>query len=382
LGIIAYQKEVQPGVRKTFYMVVVEGINRYTGQRAQKKKRSISNRVTAERIYRELWSACRDNKPINEPYQYWGFLLRAYREHLDTKIRSGSNPLGFSPHTVHCKKSRLTHTEEWSSTHIDGITPMFVMNALDKMEANGMSRQNTNEVLKEVKCAFSFAIATGGLKTNLFAGTKMRKTPKRKLPALNHEEVETLLREAKLRSHPYYYVWLLTIALGLRRSELAGLKWIDVDFNQELIHVQRQLLPREGLVLNLKDWEDRLVAVPKHIIPLLKEMKLKTRTDFVIELDCPLWRSGGQAKILREFCREIGIKELSHHRLRATHITLALADDVPLAIVKENVGHAQLSTTDKYFSSSGIKMRGQMDRLRIPVHGDTGAEVIPMKNRK
>ena len=382
MGIIAYKKEVQPGVQKTFYMVIVEGINRYSGLRVQKKKRGIPTRITAERTYRELWSACRDNKPNNEPYQYWGFLLNAYRDHLELKVRSESNPLGFSPHTVRCKKSRLSHTDPWASTHIDAITPMFVMNALDAMETKGMSRPQTNEVLKEVKCAFAFAVSSGGLKTNLFAGTKMRKAPKKKLPALNHEEVEILLREAKLRSHPYYYVWLLTIALGLRRSELAGMKWIDVDMGQELIQIQRQLLPREGLVQNLKDWEDRMVAIPKHIVPVLKEMKLRSKSDFVIELDCPFWRDGGQARILRQFCREIGIKELSHHRLRATHITLALADDVPLAIVKENVGHAQLSTTDKYFSSSGIKMRGQMDRLRVPVHGDTGAEVIPMKGRK
>lgn len=241
-----------------------------------------------------------------------------------------------------------------------------------------MSRPHTNEVLKEVKCIFTFGISTGVLKVNLFAGTKMRKAPKKKLPALNHEEVEVLLREARMRSHPYYYVWLLTIALGLRRSELAGLQWIDLDFNQGLIHVQRQLLPREGLVLNLKDWEDRMVAIPQHLIPVLKEMKLRATTDFVIELDCHYWRSGQQARVLREFCREIGIKELSHHRLRATHITLALADDVPLAIVKENVGHAQLSTTDQYFSASGIKMRGQMDKLEIPVpEGD--AAVLPLK---
>lgn len=382
MGVIAYQKEIQPGVRKTFYMVVAEAINRYTGRRVQKKKRSIQTKAKAERIYRELWNACRDEKPNIDLYKYWGPLLEAYRKYLDSKVRSEANPLGFSPHTVRCKKSRLIHTEPWQSTHIDLITPMFVMNALDVMEADGMSRQHTNEVLKEVKCVFAFAISNGCLKANLFAGTKMRKAPKKKLPALNHEEVEVLLREAKLRSHPYYYVWLLTIALGLRRSELAGLKWIDVDMNQELIQVQRQLLPREGLVLNLKDWEDRMVAIPTHIIPVLKEMKLKANTDFVIELDCAQWRDGQQAKVLREFCREVGIKELSHHRLRATHITLALADDVPLAIVKENVGHAQLSTTDKYFSSSGIKMRGQMDRLRVPVHREAGAEVIPMKNRK
>lgn len=379
MGIIPYQTEVSPGVKKTLYMVVAEAINRYTGQRVQKKRRGIQSKPKAQLIYKELWSACREQRPDIAEFSHWAILLDSYREDIQKKIRSAENPMGFSPHTVDCKRSRLSHTDKWNGLHIDLVTPKFVSDQLDEMEKNGMSRQNTNEVLKEVKCVFAFGLATGGLKSNLFAGMKMRKTLKRRLPALNHEEVSILLSEAKQRQHPYFYVWLLTIALGLRRSELAGLKWSDVDFSQELIHLQRQLLPREGEVSQLKDWEDRMVAIPNHIVPVLKELKLKSTSDFVIELQCAHWRDGHQAKILRAFCKEIGIKELTHHRLRATHITLALADDVPLAIVKENVGHAQLSTTDKYFSSSGIKMKGQMDRLRIPVPQDGLAAVLPLK---
>lgn len=382
MGIVPYKQKNSFSKFETRYMVVAEAINRYTGLRVQKKRRGILSKPKAERLYRELWSQCREQRPDSDTFINWESILMAYRADIEKKIRSSENLLGLSPHTVKCKKSRLIHTNLWSKQHIDLITPAFVSNELDAMEKKGMSRQQTNEVLKEIKCVFAFGISVGGLKSNPFAGTKMRKAPRRKLPALNHEEVEILLREAKHRNHAYYYVWLLTIALGLRRSELAGLQWQDVDFSQELIHLQRQLLPIEGLVSQLKDWEDRMVAIPKHIVPVLRELKLKATSDFVIELNCRHWKDGHQATVLRQFCREIGIKELSHHRLRATHITLALADDVPLAIVKENVGHAQLSTTDRYFSSSGIKMRGQMDRLRVAIPQDFEATILPLKMAK
>lgn len=74
----------------------------------------------------------------------------------------------------------------------------------------------------------------------------------------------------------------------------------------------------------LKDREERVVAIPAQIIPVLKEMKLKATSDFVID-----------------------IKEVTHHQLRATHITLALIDGIPLGIVKENGGHAKPSTRDR-----------------------------------
>jgi integrase len=136
------------------------------------------------------------------------------------------------------------------------------------------------------------------------------------------------------------------------------------------------------VVALLKDREERVVAIPNYIIPVLKELKLQSSSDFVITVKCHKWNEGHQAQVLRDFCREIGIKEVTHHQLRATHITLALIDGVPIGIVKENVGHAKLSTTDEYFRSAGINMKGQTDGLRIQVPTNYEAEIIPLKGVK
>ena len=382
MGVIAYKKEISSGVYKTMYMVVAEAINKFTGQRVQRKCRSIPTLPKAERIYRELWVACRESREDGLNFDRWGQLLDHYLEHLFAKVRSPTNPLGYSPQVVRSKKSRLRHTQEWADTHIELFSPQFVIDKFDDMEANGSSRSVTNHILKEIKCVFNYNIQCGLVKYNPFAGLKLRKTIKKRKEALNHAEVNHLLSEAKLKGHHYYYIWLLTVTLGLRRSELAGLKWLDVDFEQGLIYLRRQKLPSEGIVDFLKDREERVVAIPNSIVPSLKEMKLKSTSDFVIEIKCHRWNEGHQAQVLREFCREIGIKEVTHHQLRATHITLALVDGVPLGIVKENVGHAKLSTTDIYFRSAGINMRGQMDGLSIQVPTDSAAKVISLEKRR
>lgn len=378
MGVIPYRKQISPGVSKTFYMVVAEAVNKFTGERTQKKRRGIPSQPKAERIWRELWNACREERPDGVDFKHWGPLVIRYAEHLENNVRSEKNPHGFSPHVVKSKRSRLRHLEDWQNTHLELITPQFVSDRLDDMEKSGASRSVTNHVLKEVKCVFSYALHLGAIKTNSFAGMKMRRMPKKRKAALTHVEVNRLLSEAKRRNHRYYHIWLFTIALGLRRSELAGLKWIDVDFEQGLVYIRRQLIPREGLVPFPKDREERVVAIPDYITPVLKEMSLQANSDFVIEVDCYRWREGQQAEVLREFCREIEIKEVTHHQLRATHITLALIDGVPLGIVKQNVGHAKLSTTDEYFRSSGIEMRGQMNKLRVEVPQEGEAVILPL----
>lgn len=382
MGVIAYKKEVSSGVEKTLYMVVAEAINRYTGLRIQRKRRGIPSQPKAQRIYKELWSACREERPDGANFTQWGQLVDCYLDHVDEKVRSDRNPYGLSPRVVQNKKSRLHHAKDWRAMHLDLVTPKFVSDQLDALELKGFSRTLTNHILQEVKCAFAFAVHMGAIKTNPFSGVKARKVPKKRKEALTHGEVDQLLAEAKKRNHPYFYVWLLTITLGLRRSELAGLKWVDIDFTQGLAYLRRQLIPREGPVPFLKDREERVVAIPSYILPILKEMKLKSTSEYVIELNCRKWELGHQAEVLRQFCREIGIKEVTHHQLRATHITLALVDGVPLGIVKENVGHAKLSTTDQYFRSAGIEMKGQTDRLRIRVPQNGEAKVLSIQAAK
>ncbi|OFZ29257.1 MAG: hypothetical protein A2622_07505 [Bdellovibrionales bacterium RIFCSPHIGHO2_01_FULL_40_29] len=382
MGIIAYKKKLNAGVEKVFYMVVVEAINKYTGKRHQKKRRGIQSKPKAETVYRELWSACREERPDGLGFTHWGPLLDSYLEQLHLKVRSNENPNGYSPQVVKSKKSRLAYVRHWDTIHLDLLTPQFVNNKLDEMELKGLSRSMTFHILKEIKCVFTYAVHTGCLKHNLFSGIKMRKVPKKRKEALTHEEVDLLLGEAQRRGHNYYYIWLLTVTLGLRRSELAGLKWLDIDFEQGLIYLRRQLIPKEGIVLFLKDKEERVVAIPNYIVPVFKELKLKSKSEFVIDVDCSRWKDGHQARVLREFCQEIGIKEITHHQLRATHITLALIDGVPLGIVKENVGHAKLSTTDEYFRSAGINMKGQTDGLKINVPQNKEGKVISMNKAR
>jgi integrase len=382
MGIVAYKKDNASGVQVTVYMAVAEGINRYTGQRVQMRRRSILSKPKAERIYRELWSACRERKPDDSNLKTWGELHSHYLEYLRGKIRSIDNVEGFSPQVFKSKKSRLSHSDSWVNMHLDLVTPIFVWGKLDEMELGGSSRSTTNHLLKEIKCTFAYGVHVGAIKVNPFVAVKLRRMPKKRKKALTHEEANKLLAEAKARRHPFYRIWLLTLALGLRRSELAGLQWTDVNLEHRLIYLNRQNIPGEGIVLFLKDKEDRVVAIPEFVIPELKKMKLEAKTDCVIEIKDHRWTDGSQAEVLREFCREIGIKEITHHQLRSTHITLSIVDGVSLGAIKENVGHASLITTNEYFSSSGINMIGQTDKLKIRVPQDGLGEVLPLKSVK
>jgi len=239
------------------------------------------------------------------------------------------------------------------------------------------------KVFIEVKECLQFAVEAGYLQHNPFIAVKLKiKLPKKKKVALTHEEANLLISEAKRRSHSYYFVWTMALTTGARRSELAGLKWTDIDFENGLAHIQRQNLPSEGIVNKTKSGFDRTIALPDYLLPILKAEKIKNKSEFVINVACHSWKAGHQAKTTRAFCRDIGIKEVTFHQLQATHITLAIVDNISLGIIKENVGHSRLSTTDIYFRSSGINMKGKTNGLKLEMPPKEDAKVLPLKEFK
>lgn len=382
MGIFSYEKISRQGKRQTLYMVTAEGINKYTGKRVQKTRRGVTSRVKAETVFRELWSRCRDEKPEGPPIKTWGELKEKYFLDLESNIRTPENPNGISLHSITTRKGRFTHVKHWDEMHLDLMTGTFIKKELDSLESSGIaSRSLTVDIQKTTSAIFTYAIQSKVLSANPLFGMK-RKRPKKKRVALEHEEANKLLLEAKVRKHPYYIVWLLSLTLGTRRSELAGLKWADINFDAGLLSLCRQIQPKEGLVTMLKDREDRVVALPKQVIPELKAHRLQSRSEYVIDLSCSQWRNGHQAEVLKDFCREIGIKEVTHHSLRSSFISLALQDGVATAHVKDNVGHAKLSTTDGYYNEAGIHLKGVMDRLQIQVPTGEAAKVILLKDAK
>lgn len=382
MGVIAYESKTAQGKRQTLYMVVAEAVNKYTGKRVQKKRRGITSKMKAETIFRELWSECREGKPDGPPVKTWGELKVKYFADLERNMRSPENPNGMSPQVIVSKKSRLTHVKNWDEVHLELMTGTFIKNELDVLENSGaVSRSLSVDIQKTASAVLTYAVQSKVMDANPLFGMK-RKRPKKRRQALSHEEVNKLLYEAKVRQHPYYLVWLLSVTGGMRRSELAGMKWTDVNFETGLVSLCRQIQPKEGLVPMLKDKEDRVVSLPQAVLPELKEHRLLSKSEYVIDLECKQWKHGHQAQELKAFCREIGIKEVTHHSLRSSFISLALQDGIATAHVKDNVGHAKLSTTDGYYNEAGIHLQGVMDRLRIKVPTGKAAGVIAPQQAK
>ncbi len=187
-----------------------------------------------------------------------------------------------------------------------------------------------------------------------------------KKPAMvgaNH--VQLILEAAK--ETPYYALFFTNVYTGLRRGELLGLRWGDVDLEKSTLSVVQtlqQLRNGEYIFREPKSKRGRRqIALSPSLAVLLWEHQLKqehTRkllgkplapTDLVFSRpDGKPLRPNTVSRALQEIARSIGLWGVRLHDLRHAHATILLQQGVHPKIVQERLGHSTVATTLDIYS--------------------------------
>ncbi len=199
------------------------------------------------------------------------------------------------------------------------------------------------------------------------------KRKKKPIQCMNEEELgkfyETL---CKIENIQWRVAIKTTLLTGMRRGEVCGLNWEDIDFEKSKIHIQRAYTEvhhykdeKGGLLLKEPKTQssNRVISIPEILVEELREYK--KWYDEQVELWGDKWVESGSVFIQRngqrinpvnikswmtKTCQKAGIKHYSVHSLRHTNITLQIMSGVPLVTVSGRAGHARTSTTTDVYA--------------------------------
>ena len=189
--------------------------------------------------------------------------------------------------------------------------------------------------------------------------------------ALTAEQGQRLL--ATLHGHKWEALFILALATGMRRGEILGLKWQDVDFTSGTLQVRRILsrvptsLPgREHVYVEAEPktkQSRRNVTIAPFALDVLKqhrirqlEAKLKAGADWQDHdyVFCTLMGShlnpNHVVEELKKLLRQAKLPDIRFHDLRHSAATLLLAAKIHPKVVQEILGHTQISTTMDIYS--------------------------------
>lgn len=187
------------------------------------------------------------------------------------------------------------------------------------------------------------------------------------LPSLEQRQVRAMTPEEQtnflqhIKDHRLGAAFLVLIGTGMRRGELLGLRWSDVDLNEGIINVRQGVVwTREGIQFNDPKTKKskRSFSVPQIILDQLKIHKEKMQAEGFFKLDGPVFCSAAGTTILphnfnKSFLvirKKLGIEDINIHALRHTFATRMLEAGVSMKEVQELLGHAKIAMTADIYS--------------------------------
>ena len=184
---------------------------------------------------------------------------------------------------------------------------------------------------------------------------------------LDDEQTKDFLK--LLRTAPGHYRRAATLLLltGLRRGELLGLEWKDINFTQKTMHIRRtaQYLPGKGVYTDTpkNKSSNRIVMISDQVVRVLLEqyqwqtLQKKLLEDDWIQSDRIVTMPNGQPMYpdrlthwFSSFIKETDLPQIHIHSLRHTYATLCIAKGVPITAVAAQLGHANVATTAKIYA--------------------------------
>lgn len=179
------------------------------------------------------------------------------------------------------------------------------------------------------------------------------------------EEVRVIL--SALDAEPINIRALVELAIftGMRRGEIVGLKWADIDFENQCLSIKRSIYkPKDGKALEKEPKSKssiRTISLPEHLIKTLLEYKLHqdrhisfmgdawNKLDYVFtEEDGLVMNPQTPTRQFSNFLKRHNIRHLKFHGLRHTSATMLLANGCDIKTVSSRLGHADLETTGIY----------------------------------
>ena len=247
-------------------------------------------------------------------------------------------------------------------------------------KAGGLSRSTIAKFHAVLHKALRTAVKWRILSFNPAESVDLPRSFKRERRALTLDQSLALMRaiSAPERNHVRIPIMLM-LYCGLRRSEVLGLQWSDVDRARGTLHIRRAIVRiRHGklVIKPPKNGRSRMVLLPSLIVTALIAHKAEQGRIYSL-MDCPaqdqnfivaneigkprdpLWLS----LATRRLFRRLGLPNAGPHILRHTFTTRGAENQVNPKVLSEALGHSRVSITLDVYTHLNVEAQKVLSRV-------------------
>ncbi len=232
------------------------------------------------------------------------------------------------------------------SKRLGDVQRRDVQRLADELLGEGLDPSTVRNVLMPLRVIYRRAIEDGDLAVNPTGHLRLPAVRGRRERIASPEEAKLLLAALPDRDRA---VWATALYAGLRRGELMGLRWEDVDLAKEMIHVERAYDEKERAHIEPKSHAGRrTVPIVGALRDELLAHKAREGRDaglvFGAAEDKPfvtsnVWRRAHVA------WRRAGLDPIGLHEARHSFASTLIAAGVNAKAITTYMGHASIQTT-------------------------------------
>ena len=251
---------------------------------------------------------------------------------------------------------------------LERLTPRHVHDMEANLLAHGgyggrpLSARTVLQTHRILSSALSQAVKLELVPRNVVSLVDAPRASRHDIRTLSFEGIRDFLDGIPNRVHRA--IMLLAVQTGLRRSELAGLQWRDIDLQSGTISVRHSLVQLRSGNTELSDTKSghgRVVPLVGDSLSVLYDLRAQAGSKLAgedVSGDAFLFhgRGGGPllpdsiTQLFRRAAQRAGLKGVRLHDLRHTHASLMLSAGVHLKVVSERLGHSSVAITGDIYS--------------------------------
>jgi integrase len=239
----------------------------------------------------------------------------------------------------------------------------FYLDLLEGGKKNGepLNPKTVRNIAGTLHKALEDAVRSRKIPNNPSSHAELPRWEKPDLVIWEESNLIAFLEYAEESDDPMFPLWLLALSTGLRRGEILGLRWADIDLDNGHLVISRTRLPLGGGVIDStpkSKTANRRISLDPDLVATLRAFSLEQRKSR-LELG-GTWQAGDLvatdldgspchpltfSRRWRRACEAAEVPVIRLHDSRHTAAVTMIRHGVPIAIVSGRLGHANVSTT-------------------------------------
>lgn len=311
-----------------------------------------------------------------------------YNEYLNHQLNKGEIERSTYSNSAYSYKKYI---KPYLGDYIFATVDKTVINSwLTKLYQAGLSQNTIHTTYARLKKVYNYFYNNGELLKDPFKGVKMPKKGDTKVTHLTNEQMDNVLTAVYLDyepQEPMYVGILLAFYAGLRRGEICGLRWNDIDFYKHTITVRSAVGVSNVGGDYTKNPKNKSSNRTFPMLPQL-EQALKERKALINPLDS--WYVIGEEEFMRpqqynrlfsEFVERNNLtdaygKKIVPHGLRHNFATVGIRAGMDIASLALMMGHASRAMTlDTYGDANADALSLASVKLKDTFNENTSFEI-------